>query len=82
MLYRLSYQAGAHVYCIRLMVTLFSHCVFRLPQSHLADGGVLFLSVARRSVPRQLHGQAEVNDGTRAVGLDQNVSTIQVSAQK
>lgn len=51
----------------------------RCLKAHLAYGSVFVLSVARRPVPRQLHGQAEINDDTRAVRFDQNVATVQVS---
>lgn len=34
--------------------------------------------MACRPVPRQLHGQAKINDDTRAVGLDQDIPAVQV----
>lgn len=34
--------------------------------------------MARRPVPRQLHGQAEVDDDARVVRLDEDVPAVQV----
>lgn len=46
--------------------------------SHLTDGSVFLLPVSRWPVPSQLHGQAEINDDTRAFSLDNNIPAVQV----
>lgn len=37
--------------------------------------------MARRPVPRQLHGQTEIDDDARAVGFGQDVPAVQVSVR-
>ena len=53
----------------------------RLPflgAADLADGGVVLLAVALGAVPRELHGETEVDDDTGAVRLHQDVAAVQV----
>lgn len=55
------------------------HCLWGV--THLTDGSVLLLAVARRPVPCQLHGQAEIDDDARTVGFNQDVPAVQVSVR-
>lgn len=50
-----------------------------LLNTHLTYSSIFLLSVTRRPVSCQLHGQAKIDDDTRAVSFDKNISAVQVS---
>lgn len=71
------------IYCILLIVLYFVlnsslyHFCF-LPNTHLTYSSVFLLAVTGRPVSGQLHGQAEIDDDTRAVSLDEDIAAVQV----